>query len=141
MIDYIHERCRSWGAQLRWVTCGADGWPSRTMLARIIAEGSLGASAGRFVQHFPEVLAPDALELNNAIKTLKETHREILFVHYVVVGQGKAKARTIGIHIQTYYDRLDSSQGELARALYMLSIRNNQMCMSESVCEASMLRA
>ena len=139
MIDYIHERCRSWGAQMRWVTMGQDGWPSRTILGKMIAEGSLGASAGRFVQHFPEVLAPDALEINNAIKTLRETHREILFVHYVVVGQGKSKARTIGIHIQTYYDRLDSSQGELARALYILSIRNSQNCMSDSPFESGML--
>lgn len=135
MIDYIHERCRSWGAQMRWVSMGKDGWPSRTMLARIITEGSLGASAGRFVQHFPEVLNAEALEINNAVKTLKEPHREILFVHYVVVGQGKAKARTIGIHIQTYYDRLDSSQGELARALYTISIRNSQNCMSDSAYE------
>lgn len=126
---------------MRWVSMGKDGWPSRTMLARMIAEGSLGASAGRFVQHFPEVLNPEALEINNAIKALKEAHREILFVHYVVVGQGKAKARIIGIHIQTYYDRLDSSQGELARALYTISIRNNQNCMSESTYETGMLQA
>jgi len=104
VIDYIHERCRSWGAQLRWVTSGQDGWPSRTMLARMIAEGLARSFCGAFRAALPGSLSPRCARDQQRHQNLKEAHREILFVHYVVVGQGKAKAHAIGIHIQTYYD-------------------------------------
>lgn len=141
MIDFIDDRCKTWGAQMRWVYSGKDGWPSHTLLDRMIKEGILGASVGRFVQHFPEVLSPEAIEINNGVKQLREVHREILFLHYVVVGKGKGKAQRLEIHIQTYYDRLDCAQGELARALYVGSITNSQNVMSESAYETGMIPA
>lgn len=125
MIDWIHARCKTWGAQIRWVYLGKDGWPSRSVLGKMITEGSLGASCNRFVQHFPEVLNPEALETNNAIKQLEEKHREILFVHYVVIGKGKVKACRLEIERTVYYDRLDTAHkrltGPLSDASYKIA--------------------
>lgn len=117
MIDWIHARCNTWGRQIRWLYQGKDGWPSRSTLGKMIEEGLVGASADKFTQHWPEVLNADALEINNAVKRLAEPDREMLFVHYVVIGKGKVKAARIGISRSTYYDRLDLAQQHLWRAL------------------------
>lgn len=120
MIDWIHEGCKHWGWQLRIVHCGQDGWPPRTMLAKMIEEGSLGASSSRFMRHFPECLDPEALRFNNAIKFLIEKDREILFIDYVVIGKGKVKADRMGIPRRTYYDRRDSAHVRLVSAFHRL---------------------
>lgn len=126
MIDWIHAKCKVWGAQVRWVNSGKDGWPSRTTIGRMIEEGALGASTGRFSQFLPEVLNPEALEINNAIKKLAETHREILFIHYVVLGKGKVKAGHLGIEKSVYYDRIDRAQTHLITALSDKLLHNSQ---------------
>ncbi len=117
MIDWIHEGCKHWGWQMRILYVGKDGWPARSILGRLIEEGALGASAVRFMQHFPECLDADALRYNNAIKRLVERDREILFVDYVVVGKSKVKAARIGIPRSTYFDRRDAAHTRLASSL------------------------
>ena len=98
---------------------GKDGWPSRTVLARMIEEGALGASSSRFMQFFPECLDSDALKYNTAIKQLSERDREILFVDYVVIGKSKVKASRMGIARQTYFQRRDSAHTRLAQVLHL----------------------
>jgi hypothetical protein len=117
MIDWIHEGCKHWGWQMRMLYVGKDGWPSRTMLARMIEEGALGASASRFMQHFPECIDAEALKFNNAIKRLGEKEREILFIDYVVIGKGKVKAVRMGIARSTYFDRRDDAHKALSAEL------------------------
>lgn len=120
MIDWIHECCEHWGWQMRILHMGKDGWPPRTILSKMIEEGSLGASAHRFMQYFPECLDAEALKTNNAIKTLDERDREILFVDYVVIGKGKVKAARMGIARRTYFDRRDDAHSHLSSAFHKI---------------------
>lgn len=126
MIDWIHARCNVWGAQIRWVHLGKDGWPSRSVLGKLIEEGALGASSSRFIQNYPEVLNPEALETNNAIRQLGESEREILFVHYVVIGKGKVKAWRMNLAKNTYYDRIDAAHRKLTGLFVGRDLHNRQ---------------
>lgn len=121
VIDWVHDGLKHWGWQMRVMNMGKDGWPPRTMLAKMIEEGSLGASAGKFMQYFPECMDAEAVKFNNAIKTLDEKDREILFVEYVVIGKGKTKAARMGIHRNTYFDRRDAAQGRLSSAFQRIN--------------------
>lgn len=117
MIDWLNEECMTWGRQIRWLYIGKDGWPSRSVIGRLRDEGMLGAASSRFTQHWPEVLNETALKVNNGYKRLSETDREILFIHYVVVGKGKVKAARLNLPRSTYYDRVDAAQKRLLTAM------------------------
>lgn len=118
-IDYIRARGKEWGYQIRKIYLGADGWPSRTILGRLREEGLLGAASTRLVDNYRECLVGETLETGNAIKRLDEEDREILFVHFVVIGKGKVKAARLGISRTTYYAKLDRAERNLDRALLM----------------------
>jgi hypothetical protein len=128
MIDWIHQRCRSWGSQMRYIWIGKDGWPSRTTLARMIEEGALGAATGRFVQHHPECLGPEELQINNAIKRLDEKDREILFVVYVVREKGKLTMGRYSLSRTAYYDWIDEVHKRVSSSLNSISEQNSQKC-------------
>jgi hypothetical protein len=128
MIDWIHARCREWGYQMRYLYIGQDGWPSRTTLARMIEEGALGASVGRFVQHHPECLGEEALQLNNAIKRLGERDREILFVIYIVREKGKITMARYSLSRTAYYDWVDEVHKRISMSLNYISEQNSQKC-------------
>jgi hypothetical protein len=119
MIDHIHHRCITWGRRIRQIYLGKDGWPSRSILGKLSEEGVLGASATRLVQSYSEVLTGEALETACAIKVLDEESREVLFVHYVVIGKGKTKAYRLGISRDTYYERLHRAHWCVDRVLSM----------------------
>lgn len=120
MIDWVHAEAEPWGRQIRWTYLGKDGWPSRTMLGKLIDEGIVGASASKFTQFFPEHLSAEALAFNRVYKTLGEDDQLALFVHYVVIGKGKTKAHRMGIPVRTYYDRLDRAHKAFASAQHRL---------------------
>jgi hypothetical protein len=141
VIDWIHERCMRWGCEFRIIHNGKDGWPSKTTLGRMIEEGALGASVGRFVQHFPEVFKPEALETNNAIKQLGGTHREIVFLHYVVIEKAKIKAQIAGITRANYYNRLDSAHNQLSGMLSILIGQNRPKVFRPIALETGYVRA
>lgn len=128
MIDWIHQRCQSWGRQVRYIQIGKDGWPSRTTLARMIEEGALGASAGRFVQHHPECLGPEELQMNNAIKRLGERDRELLFIMYVVREKAKTTMSRYSLSRTAYYDWVDEIHKRISASLNYVSEQNSQNC-------------
>lgn len=117
MIDYIHVRCLNWGRGIRAIYLGTDGWPSRSVIGKLRDEGVLGASCDKLTQHYREVLTGEQLVTGNAIKTLGEHDRAILFVHYVVIGKGKVKAARLGMARSTYYTYVERAQGHLAVVL------------------------
>ena len=128
MIDWIHQRCRSWGFQVRWLYIGKDGWPSKTTLARMIEEGALGAATGRFVQHHPECLGEEELQINNAIKRLDEKDREILFIIYVVREKSKVTMSRYSLSRTAFYDRVDGVHKRISSSLNSISEQNSQKC-------------
>lgn len=131
MIDWINDEAKHWARQMRIAHLGHDGWPPRSMLDKLIKEGIIGASAGRFMQYFPEVLDERAIAFNNLVKQLSENHRTRFFIHYVVVGKGKIKAHRMGEPRPTYYDRLDAAHKALA-SLGPRTIQNRQFRMAQS---------
>lgn len=141
MITWIHERCRSWGNQVRYIHMGKDGWPSRTTLARMIEEGALGAATGRFVQHHPECLGQEELQLNNAIRRLSEKDREILFVIYVVRIKSKVVMANYSLSRTSYYDWVDEVHKRISASLNSISEQNTQNCRQIPTFEFGMVRA
>src|SRR5258708_28057565 len=90
------------------------------MLGRLIEEGATGASQpGALTSHYPEVLEGRALEVNVAVKRMIETHKMameclIVWVHYVIEGHAKAKARHLEISIDEYWKGLHTSHAFIA---------------------------
>jgi hypothetical protein len=120
MIDWVHAEAERWGRQMRWKWLGKDGWPSRTMLGKLIDEGVVGASSAKFMQFFPEHLTSDALAVNRVVQALAEGDRAMFFVHYIVIGKGKTKAHRMGVPVRTYYDHLDRAHKAYASAQHRL---------------------
>jgi hypothetical protein len=118
LIDWVHQRCKSWGRQIRAIHFGHGGWPPRTILDRMIREGILGAACVRFVQHHPEVLGEEELEIGNAVKRLDEPDREMLFVLYVVGLRAKGAMQALEVTRTVFYDRLDQVHKRVSTALY-----------------------
>ncbi len=116
MIDWVRDDAKHWGWQMRITHCGKDGWPPRTTLDKMIKEGVLGASVGRFAQHLPECLDEAALEFNNLLKTLPEEHRVRFFIHDCILGKAKFKAWRLGETKTMYYDRLDEAHKAYSEA-------------------------
>lgn len=121
MIDWIHDGCCKLGAELRALYCGKDGWPPRSMLAKMIEEGSLGAAAIRYTQYVPSYLSKESVKFNNALKTLSEEDREFFLIDYVVIGKGKVKAARIGIARSTYYGKRDALHAHLSQAFHRIA--------------------
>lgn len=128
MIDYIHERYLTWGTEKRrLIRGGDDGWPSRTMLYRLMREGVVGASSSRLVQHMPDCLSAEANEINAAVKAQSEPLQEVALVHYIVPGRAKAKAARLKIDRSVYYDRIDTLH---QRTVEFLCTRQNSQNVS-----------
>lgn len=120
---------------------GKDGWPSRTTLARMIEEGALGAATGRFVQHHPECLGPEEVQLNNAIRRLGERDREVLFVIYVVRVKSKIAMAHYSLSRTSYYDWVDEVHKRISSSLNSISEQNSPKCRQIPAYEFDMVRA
>ena len=128
MIDWIHQRCRDWGAQVRHIYLGRDGWPSKTILSRMIEEGVVGAGCTRFVQHHPECLGPEQLQINNAVKRLEEKDREVLMLMYVLRERAKVSMARYSLSRTAYYDWVDNIHKRLSCSLNAISEQQSQKC-------------
>jgi len=116
--DWLEHMCEAWGRSVHHLLFGDSGWPARTMLGRIMDEGFTGAAATNFVQHHPEVMTGEALEVSCAIKRIpSEELRTVLFAHYVIRKPVKAKAAKLGMERSTYYAKLDKAHSRLSLEL------------------------
>lgn len=141
MIDWIDQRCRDWGHQVKYIYFGRGGWPPKTTLARMIEEGILGASAGRFVQHFPEFMPPECQQINNAVKRLVERDREVLFRMYVVKDKAKVLMAEFSMSRNAFYDFVDGIHKRLSASLYLNDKQNTENCRRIPTDDFGMVRA
>lgn len=123
MINWVHEVCKSWGRAQYWLLYGKQGFPTRTMLGKLMEEGLVGAAFNRFTMEYPEVLVGENLAVANAIKTLPETPRTIITVHYVIRLPAKLKYAKLNIKKDAYYDALSNAHYLIANALQAAEIR------------------
>ncbi len=126
MIDWIDDGCKHWGQQMRMMYLGKDGWPPRTVLAKMIEEGVLGAAANHFMQYLPECMDAEAIRWNIGIRMLDEGPRMRLFIHYVVIGKGKVKAARMGEARSVYYEHLEQAHKRLSGVFNRIAEQERQ---------------
>lgn len=114
MIAWVDEQCRSWGAHKRWLSFGEYGWPERSLLGKLIAEGP-GAGSGSFVPRIPIKESPPAYNaINSALRKMADTHEMekawlVVHAHYVFGGRAKAKAPILNISLPQYWQQLHAA--------------------------------
>lgn len=108
MIDWIHLRAKEWG---RWQAKEVNGWPARSLLARIRDEGSVGAAIKQHYQPVPIKSMPrGVLAFHRAWMALDEQHRQVVAVFYGATGvDGEEKARMLGLSRSQMYASLDAA--------------------------------
>ena len=117
MIDWVHDALKDWGRAKYWVLFGRGGYPTRTMLGKLMEEGVVGASCSSLTMEYPEVLVGENLKTENAVKTLPETPRNIITAHYVFRLPVKLKCAKLEIPKTTYYQLLSHAHINIANAL------------------------
>src|SRR6476646_5461059 len=117
MINWVDLRCKAWGRQKYWLYCGGNGFPSRSMLGKMIEEGLIGAGCSQFVSSYPEVLNEENLIVENAVKALAEESRAIVTVHYVIRMPARRKFHKLNISKNRYYEILDRAQIYIANSI------------------------
>ncbi len=123
MIAWVHEACKSWGRAQWWLMFKGNGYPSRTILGKLMEEGAVGAATNQFTREFPEVLQGENLMIANAIKTLPELPRAIISVHYVLRLPARTKYTKIGIDRPTYYEVIAKAHIRIANCVEAQDLR------------------
>lgn len=120
MIPWVDEECRAWGAHKRWLVYGThDGYPSLSMLGKLIKEGP-GACSGSFATRVPIKDDPLAYTLVSvALARMAETHEmeepyAVVWAHYFFAGKAKAKAPDMGIALRSYWQHLHAAHAFIA---------------------------
>lgn len=117
MINWLDSILRDWGKAQYWLLFGKQGFPTRTMLGKLIEEGVVGAAFNKFTMTYPEVLQGENLIVANAVKTLPENPRTVVTAHYVIRMPTKQKYAHLGISKTVYYDTLSAAHLLIANAL------------------------
>jgi hypothetical protein len=119
MITWVDEECRSWGAHKRWLIWGKEGWPERSILGRLIAEGP-GAGHETFGSRVPVKDPPVAYaSISHALQLMALTHElekpiQIVHAHYVDYGMAKQKAPKLGVSLKQYWNMLHAAHAFIA---------------------------
>lgn len=114
MIGWVDEQCRAWGAHKRYLTYGQHGWPERSVLGKLIAEGP-GAGEGTFVPRIPIKDAPvNYTAINLALRKMADTHEMempwiVVHAHYVFGGKASSKAPILKISVPQYWRQLHAA--------------------------------
>ncbi len=117
MISWVDCVLKNWGRAQYWLMFKGDGYPSRTILGKLVEEGAVGAACNQYTREFPEVLMGENLIVANAVKTLAEKPRAIVSVHYVLRLPARVKYTRIGISREMYYDTISAAHITLANAI------------------------
>ena len=117
MISWVHCALKDWGRAQWWLMFKGDGFPTRTMLGKLMEEGAHGASSSQYTREFPEVLMGENLVVGNAVKTLSEVPRAIISAHYVIRLPARTKYTRAGISREMYYDTISNAHIQIANAI------------------------
>lgn len=127
MIPWVNQLCKDWGRAQHWIWFGGVGLPPRTMLGKLIEEGVVGAAFSSFTMQYPEVLTGDNLLVANAVKTLPETPRTVITVHYVLHVPTKLKYSKLKMTRHSYYATLSAAHINLANAIDAQERKSDKM--------------
>lgn len=96
---------RIWGWQWREHFGDLAKFPLSSFAGKLMAEGEGALSGAYKPRSYAEVFLGQGLEFAAALKLVRENHREMAWVHYVVDMPWKLKAVEMDIHVNTYNDR------------------------------------
>lgn len=119
MIGWVDEQCRAWGAHKRWLLFGQQGWPERSLLGKLVAEGP-GAGSGSFVARIPIPDAPATYTaVNIALVKMADTHEMeapwlAVHAHYIFAGRAKVKAPLLRMSVPQYWRQLHAAHAFIA---------------------------
>lgn len=90
-----------------------DGWPT-TSVAAMANDGKITGGSGIHGQHFEEVHSADGLLIHRVLHDAIGDVREIVYVHWLAVGDWEVKCRGMGITKSRYFERLNNAYYYLA---------------------------
>ena len=111
--EWLEPMLAVWAGQVRGMWSGEDGWPPRTVLARIQEEGA-GASHGSYSQRVFEVYHKEGLAIRRAMEGMPYQARQALALHYLASGNAKEKAEVMQISKARYWSLIDAAYHYLA---------------------------
>ena len=122
MIPWVHESCKAWARHRRWLDAQTElGWPSRSMLGKLMDEGpGAGSSGGTFGSSVPISDPPkDYAGISFALQRMISGYAlrqqaEVVQVHYLGTGDVKTKAAALEISVSQYWDFLHSAHAYFA---------------------------
>ena len=122
MIPWVHESCKAWARHRRWMDAQTElGWPSRSMLGKLMDEGpGAGSSGGTFGSSVPISDPPkDYAGISFALQRMISGYAlrrqaEVVQVHYLGTGDVKTKAAALQMSVSQYWDFLHSAHAYFA---------------------------
>ena len=106
--EWLEPMIDTWAGQTRYLLHGVDGWPLRTVLARVIEEGA-GASHSAPNQRTFEVYRRDGLAIRRAMEGMPLLQRQVFVAHYLADGHAAEKAKILGLSKARYWAILDTA--------------------------------
>lgn len=109
MIDWVHQRGIDWSA---WVVRRAGnglGFPQQSTYTKL--------TGGIRGQPFMGETHAQALQFDDAVRTLQPAPRQLVHQEYLRPGTDRQKAAAIGVSRRTYYRLLDDVHQRLAVTL------------------------
>jgi hypothetical protein len=132
MISWVHCALKDWGRAQYWLMFKGDGYPSRSMLGKLLEEGAVGAATNQFTREFPEVLVGENLIVANAVKTLSEKPRAVVSVHYVLRMPARNKYKFMGISREMYYGIVWGAHIQIANAIEAQDVKAKLRLLSQN---------
>lgn len=106
--EWLEPMIESWVFQTRRAWSGSDGWPLRTVLARVMEEGA-GASHSAPNQRVFEVYVNDGLAIRRAMDGMPILQRQVFAAHYLADGNATEKSQALGMSRARYWQVLDNA--------------------------------
>ncbi len=101
----------------KWAVERLNGWPIRTLLARLMEEGITGAA---HLSHAPMVLMPEHVAATDRGVTVLDIYeREAIIVYYLTYQDSALKAKQCGCSRATFFRRVERGQKNVARYLLL----------------------
>lgn len=112
---YVEQLSREWGRQVWRLWTSGEGYPARTLLARIIAEGLTGAGHVKGQRSWCiEGFSLHGQMVSCALHTLPGDQQTIFTVHYAIHAPLKTKYAVMRIPERNYWRSLKVARTRLA---------------------------
>lgn len=102
-VAYADTRLDAWAS---WVRSNQSAWPSRTLLARIMEEGTSGAAQGTPVDNMPH----HVIETDRAVARIEARLRKTVKVYYLTHAASEVKAAALRVSRATFWRMVERSQ-------------------------------